>query len=269
MCRGLTLTQADAAPAGVVRRVEALDDDALVAGGDHLVDEQPARLGRVGGHQCGGTPAARRHAAAASRSSRSWPGESRRSSPSTCSRSKKYGVSGPAHAASRRRPAGGAGAVSWNGRGRPVGVERDRLAVEDQGRCAGSARDRLDHLGQPGGDVVEAAGEHADLVAVLVHLDPDAVELGVDGDTGPSPALSSAAATSGALEASIGRTGRPGCSPNSRERLDAPGERGGRDRRRGAGEHRGPAYGGGGHVRGRGRPPRASARRARPAAARR
>ena len=39
---------------------------------------------------------------------------------------------------------------------------------------------RGDHLGQARGDLVEAAGEHGDVVTAAVHLDPDAVELDVD-----------------------------------------------------------------------------------------
>ena len=39
-----------------------------------------------------------------------------------------------------------------------VVVERQRLAVEDEPRRPGSARATVDHLGQPGGDVVEASG---------------------------------------------------------------------------------------------------------------
>ena len=62
------------------------------------------------------------------------------------------------------------------------------------------------------------------LVAVLVHLDPDAVELAVDGDLGAvGPALASASATSAALDASIGRTGRPRLQPERRQRVDATG----------------------------------------------
>ncbi len=74
-------------------------------------------------------------------------------------------------------------AVSWNGRGRPVLVERQRLAVQHE-RAGGQVAHHGDHLGQAGGDVVEGPGGHEHVVAVAVHLDPDAVELGVDGDLG-------------------------------------------------------------------------------------
>ena len=65
---------------------------------------------------------------------------------------------------------------------RPAGVvERDRLAVEDE-PPVGQVAHQLDHLGHPDGDLVEAAGPDPDVVAVLVHLHADAVELGVHGD---------------------------------------------------------------------------------------
>ena len=101
-----------------------------------------------------------------------------------------------------------------------------------------------------------------------MHLDPDAVELARRPRPAaagrPSPAPS---ATSGALEASIGRTGRPTSSPNAASASAPPVERGRGDRhastpasiaaRRTAGER---------DARPRRRPPPAAARRARPGA---
>ncbi len=60
-----------------------------------------------------------------------------------------------------------------------VGAQRDRLAVGDQIRHRQRQR-RLDDLGQPGGDVVEAAGVDRHVVAGAVDLDPGAVELGLE-----------------------------------------------------------------------------------------
>ncbi len=68
----------------------------------------------------------------------------------------------------------------------------------------------------------------------------------------PAPALAIAAARSGALEASIGSTGRPTSSPTRRERRLAALERGADDRHGAAGEHRRAAYGLQRHLRGRG-----------------
>ena len=70
--------------------------------------------------------------------------------------------------------------VTWNGCGRPSGAERDRLAVEDERARPGRARDRLDDLRDPVGDVGEVAREHADVVAEPVDLDARAVELPLD-----------------------------------------------------------------------------------------
>ena len=60
-------------------------------------------------------------------------------------------------------------------------VEGEGLAVEHE-RLGGKRPGERDDLGQPVGDVVEAAGGDDDLVAGAVDLDPDAVELGVDRD---------------------------------------------------------------------------------------
>ena len=78
---------------------------------------------------------------------------------------------------------GGAAGGVLEGHRAPVVGEGERLAVEDEALGRQRAGD-LDHLGEPRGDVVEAAGHDEHLVAVAVHLDADAVELGVDGDLG-------------------------------------------------------------------------------------
>ena len=61
----------------------------------------------------------------------------------------------------------------------PVGSQRDRLAVGDQVLHRQRER-RLDDFGQPGGDVVEAAGVDRNVVAGAVDLDAGSVELGLE-----------------------------------------------------------------------------------------
>ncbi|GMA88966.1 hypothetical protein GCM10025868_42160 [Angustibacter aerolatus] len=71
-------------------------------------------------------------------------------------------------------------AVRWNGSGLAVrrsGPSRAITSPSSTRRSAGSDRTRLDHLGHPVGDVVEAAGEDAHRVAVAVQAHPHAVEL--------------------------------------------------------------------------------------------
>jgi len=72
-------------------------------------------------------------------------------------------------------PAGG----DLKGPGPAIGVQRDRLTVQDQGSGWGGEHSAGD-LGQPGGDVVEGPGKHPDLRALPVHLDPDPVDLPLD-----------------------------------------------------------------------------------------
>ena len=66
-----------------------------------------------------------------------------------------------------------------------VRPQRDRLAVEHQLAHRQRQR-RLDHLGHPVGDVVQAAGEDRDVGARPVHLHPDAVELPLDRRRAPA-----------------------------------------------------------------------------------
>ena len=106
---------------------------------------------------------------------RSVPGRSRRLVPSRWSRSKKYGVTWTPLSMAVRD------AVSWKGRGRPSSV-RASASPSSTNRSAGRRSRHLDDLGQPVGDHVERAGGDDHVVAVLVDLDPDAVELGVDRD---------------------------------------------------------------------------------------
>ena len=139
---------------------------------------------------------------------------------------------------------GGAAGGVLEGGGTTLLGQRQGLAVEHE--PVGRQRTHhLDHLGQPGGDVVEAAGDDDDLVAVAVHLDPDAVELGVDRH----------------LAAELGHRGSHVRSAGGQHRLDrsthlqadrrkrlGPRERGPGGGDRAAGEHRGAAYVGEGQL---------------------
>src|SRR6185312_8391904 len=57
-----------------------------------------------------------------------------------------------------------------------VRVERDQLTVDDRTRY-GQRPDQLDDLGNTIGDVVQGPGQDADVVALLVDLSADAVQL--------------------------------------------------------------------------------------------
>ena len=131
----------------------------------------------------------------------------------------------------------------------PVGAQRDRFAVGDQVFHRQRER-RLDDLGQPGGDVVEAAGVDRHVVARPVDLDAGPVELGLEN---------SLAAESfecfGDSGRGLGQHRPDGLTDPQGElgqrRLSA-GQRGGRDGRQVAAQHRGPADSRGGHARGLG-----------------
>ena len=83
-----------------------------------------------------------------------------------------------------------------------IGPHGDHLAVEDGG-LERQPSDRLHDFGHPLGDVREAAGVGAHLVAEPVHLEPRAVELSTAGPVRPI-----ASATVSAVCASIGFIGR-------------------------------------------------------------
>ena len=251
VCRGLTLTQpAPRRPAsyGASRDLTTTPSwPAATTSANSRRASSGSAVTRARHHQLGA--AARRRAGR----SRSAPGASSRSSPSTCSRSKKYGRERDLRRAAwpTSTPLAVRAPVSWNGRARPSGVERDRLAVEHQ-RVRRQRGDRLDDLGHPVGDVLQAAGEHPHPAVVLVHLDRGCRRACSRRHRARPPILASASSTSAALDASIGRTGRPTSSPNPRSASTPPASAADGDRRGGAGEHRRPADGGRGHVRGRG-----------------
>ncbi len=111
-------------------------------------------------------------------------------------------------------------ATAWNTSGRPSSRIASTLAVEHH-PARGQGTDGGDHLGQPGGDLVQAAGVDAHLVAVAVDLHPDAVELGVDEGRQAGP-RATAAVGSGSLAASIGCTAVPTSSPTASSAANPP-----------------------------------------------
>ena len=139
---------------------------AASAGSD--VDSRPTRC-------AGGT-------SASSAASRSVVGASSRSAPSQCRMSKKNTESRWAPLAAVRdtstdRP--NRDAVTWKRCGRLSG----RSAIASPSAIRSRYRQcqrRLHHLGQPGGDVVEASGVDGDLVAGPMDLHPCAVQLGLE-----------------------------------------------------------------------------------------
>ena len=170
-----------------------------------------------------------------SRASRSLVEDSIRESPSCSSRSKKNG----------RIPVAPlcvavVDAVSWNGRGRPAS-SRVSASPSRIRSVAGSDRVASTTSGSRTTDLVEAAREDRHLVAVLVHLDPDAVELGVDGERCLD------LLDTGSDVGSRAGEHRPDRSADEQaevlERLGPTGQRGARDRSGRRAEHGRAAYG--------------------------
>ena len=148
---------------------------------------------------------------ASSAAARSDRGASSRSSPSRCRTSKNSAVSGtserPRDAEPRRGHLERVRAA--------VLAQRDRLAVEHD-RGAGSARAAATSSGTR---AVTSSSERVKTptsLAVAVDLDPRAVELALDA--GRRRSCASASATSFAVPASIGCTGRPTSSPTAAAR---------------------------------------------------
>ena len=172
--RGLDLEPRAAAAARLVGRVERLRHEALVAAREC---DREDRLGPGGVvHERRAARAApRARARQARRRARSRDG---RSDPRRRGAGSRTAAATAALAASR-----GAAArltVTWNGNGRPSGPS----AIASPSRISRARRQRahhLDQLGHPGGHVVEAAREDARLVAVVVDLHADAVELPLGG----------------------------------------------------------------------------------------
>ena len=174
VCTGLTLSQ----PVRVDpprRALQRLDDDALVAAGDasagtpraSAVAGDDARHPRpAAGH--GSIAAAARLTGRSSRSRRRRAGR-RRSTPSA--------VPSPARrCVPRSRRARGLLERSRAA----VGPQRDGLAVQDH-RAQRQRTYGLDDLGHPLAISSRVRVKISDLVAVAMHLDPDAVQLPLDG----------------------------------------------------------------------------------------
>ena len=126
-----------------------------------------------------GTPVRARHDA--SRGSRGAPARAGRGDPRRRrgGQSKKSAESGTRLADAPRVPLPKRLIVSWNGCGRAVVLQRDRLPVEDD-RLDRQREHRLDDLRHALGHVGEVPRERADLVAEPVHLDSRSVELPLD-----------------------------------------------------------------------------------------
>ena len=165
VCARLDLEPAGAAAAGLVRRVERLDHHALVAARRARPRANASRLA-ASSATTRGTRSRLGHAPS-SAAARSAPRRSSRSSPSTCSTSKKSGVSGTRRAS---RVAPMRDAVTWNGSRPAVGAQRDRLAVEHERACAGSARAAATISGTRPVMSSRLRVKTRDVVAVAVHL---------------------------------------------------------------------------------------------------
>ena len=143
---------------------------------------------------------------------------------------------------------GGPGTGDLERLGPTVLRERDDFAVE-HGLLGGERADRLDHLGQPVGDLLQAPGEqpHRHVRgAVEVGLQPDPVELEIEGDLGRAVDRRGDVG----LGARQHRTqGPPHLQPDRLQRRRPFGERRSRHRPREAREHDGAADQRLGHVR--------------------
>ena len=172
--RGLTFSQPAPRRPGGVGRVERLDEHALVAAGERVVEHRARRRG------------VRRDRSRHPRVLRHELGE--RLEPLAARAVDQVLAAGVQHVEEQRGERGGAGraarvpmrlAVTWNGSGRPSA----RSAIASPSSTAvsvGQRERRLDDLGHARGDVVERAREHAHVVAAPVHLHAHAVELELD-----------------------------------------------------------------------------------------
>ena len=227
----LDLQPPGAAAPGGVGRLQRLHEHALVAGGQGRVEEGVG-LGRVG-DQRPRHPARRRHQRV----------EGRRALGAGAvdevlavdvqhveeERRERRGGVGASRAEAARRDLEGIRA--------PVGLQRDRLAVEHD-LARGQREHRLHHLGHARGDVVEAAREGAHVVAAAVDLQARAVELVLDGRR---PGLRQRAVDVVARRREHRLDRAPDLEPDRAQRLGAARE--GRCRRRAqvAAEHARPA----------------------------
>ena len=103
-------------------------------------------------------------------------------------------------------------AISWNASGRPSGADGQHLAVQHDplGRQGGDHGDDLRH---PVGDVVQAPGVHA--TASPSRCTWTRMPSSLASTAAGRPGFVQRRAGSGALAASIGRTGMPTCRPTA------------------------------------------------------
>ena len=187
-------------PARGVRGVQRLDHDALVPGGQRLLEQRRGLVGRRAQHARHpvrtGRPLQRLQprATAARRSGRRRRGAgSRRRTGGAAAR----GVSAPNRLA-----------VSWNGRGRPSSCSA-RVSPSSTTRRHGSAAHQLHQLGHAVGHLAQRARPHPDHVAVAVHLDARAVQLVLDADLGARARRARRRGSRRGSPASAGPGGRP------------------------------------------------------------
>ena len=213
---GLDLQPGGAAPARAVGGVERLDHDALVAAAQGLGEELLApRAAASGGsattraahpQRLGDQPGQLRVplARTAGRAGRGRRRTGRRRRPG------RRGRASAAASTSTREPT--RPAISWKGTGRPVRVQGDHLAVQDE-PLARQLPGGGGHLGQPVGDLVQGAG-----VDPYVRRRPGAPGRGCRRASPPPRrrrACRPPRPPTEALCASIGRTGRPTVSRNA------------------------------------------------------
>ena len=122
-------------------------------------------------------------------------------------------------------------AMSWNASGRPPSDRGTAPRRPARSCCTGSADDHGDDLGDPGGDVVQAPGEHPDPRPVAVDLDPDAVELDVHRRR-QAGLLQGARPRPARWPPASAAPGRPTCRPTAASASSAAGGQDPRGRRR-------------------------------------
>ena len=159
-------------------------------------------------------------------------------------------------------------AVSWKGRGRPSSPSAS-ASPSSTNDVAGSDRATSTTSGS------RAVMSSSERVATSTSSPERCTWIRMPSSftstatSAPPPALARASATSGALEASIGSTGRPTWSPIAPSASTPPSIAARGDRHGRAGQHRGPAYGGQGDLGRHRQTPPGRASRARPGGPRR
>ncbi len=174
MCRGLTLIHSAPRRPARYGRVQGLQHHPFVPAGDRVGEEGPGLL-RVGGDDAGGEPVCRhdRRQAALPLAGRGVDQVGAVQVQQVEQERRERGLGAlPADVGLAR----GAGGGDLERPRPPVRGERHRLAVQDHG-VDRQGQGGLGDLRHPCGDVIQRAGEHGDVLAGPVHLDPDAVDL--------------------------------------------------------------------------------------------